>query len=583
MLPDWLSEFSKNAHPGGMANLGILEIGRETGVGERSPGRMPAIRIAERQLNIHEGFLPALASGPVVTALLFFGFVLLRLPFRAHFPVNWDAVQLALGTQSFDLHHHQPHPPGYIGFIGLGRLINHLTHDPVLSLTLLSIAAGALAPAVFYWYSRNWLGQRHAILTAMLFGLSPLVWYYSAVALSYAAELAAGMALMLVAHRSIRYTSIRDLLIATVLLSVLGSLRQSAMLFLVPVWLYCLWHYPWRARIAATSLMGGLTLLWAAPLVWLSGGPEAYMRESRALADLIGGQTSILAMNFDGLQMNIWYVAVGLLAGLHIGLLVIGIALLAGFRPLQRLSQQDRRFFAIWSLPALLTFLLGHTGQLGYVLLLLPPLFLVLGLSIESLAVSTSFTVRRMATSSTLTIATVSLLIFMMVPGLAYSWARPDPGEQESWFARHSRQYDLPVSDSHWSSMVDLVQRFDPEHTVILTTVGGPRSSGSFRHASYLLPEYQVYGLGVDTSGTFGTLFVAQNGESDYSVEGLHNARPWLRIDRDARWVIIPDAEILAWIHPDLELHTITLDGGTQAAIGHIRPESAITINWDQP
>ncbi len=563
--------------------MGILEVGRETEAGERSPERMPAIRIADRQVNIRDVAFPALTGGKVVTALLFFGFVLLRLPFRAHFPVNWDAVQLALGTQSFDLHHHQPHPPGYIGFIGLGRLMNHLTGDPVFSLTLLSIVAGALAPAMFYWYSRNWLQHRSAILTAVLFGLSPLVWYYSSVALSYAAELAAGMALMLVAHRSIRRVSMRDLLIATLLLSLLGSLRQSAMLFLVPVWLYCLWHFPWRARISAASLMGGLSLLWVAPLIWLSGGPAAYLRESRALADLIGGQTSILAMNFSGLQMNVWYVAVGLLAGLHVGLLVIGISLLAGCRPIQRLGVQDRRFFAIWSLPALLTFLLGHTGQLGYVLLLLPPLFLILGLSIEDLATSPSLSVRRMATSSTLAIAAVSVLMFAMLPGLAYSWARPDPGERESWFARHSRQYDLPVSDSHWSSMVDLVQRFDPEHTVILTTVGGPRASGSFRHASYLLPEYQVYGLGVDTTGTFGTLFAARNGQSDYSVDGLHNARPWLRIDREARWVIIPDIEILEWINPDLELHTIILAGGTEAAIGYIRPESAITITWDQP
>lgn len=544
---------------------------------------MPAIRTADRQTNTRWFLPPALAGGQILAALLFIGFTLLRLPFRAQFPVNWDAVQLALGTQSFDLHHHQPHPPGYIGFIGLGRLMNHLTGDPVLSLTILSIIAGALAPALFYWYARHWLQARYAVLTAILFGLSPLVWYYSEVALSYSAELAAGMAFMLVAHRSIHRMFIRDLLLATLLLSLLGSLRQSAMLFLVPVWLYCLWHFPWRERIAATSLMGGLTLLWAAPLIWLSGGLQAYLRESRALADLIGGQTSILAMNFSGLQMNAWYVAVGLLAGLHLGLLVIGIALLSGCRPLERLSPMDRRFFTIWSLPALLTFLLGHTGQLGYVLLLLPPLFLILGLSFEELAESSSLSMRRMATTSTLTIATTSVLIFAMLPGLATTWARPEQGEPESWFARHVRQYDLPVSDSHWSSLVELAHRYDPEHTVILTTVGGPRASGSFRHASYLLPEYQVYGLGVDTSGTFGTLFVAQDGHSNYSVDGLHNARPWLRIDRDARWVIIPDTEILEWITPDLELRTIVLDGGTEAAIGHIRPESAITINWDQP
>jgi hypothetical protein len=563
--------------------LGILESGVSYEYGARSYERRKVIRTMKPVSRLQTTALSSRFGEWIVPVLLFAGFLLLRLPFRAHFPVNWDAVQLALGTQSFNLHNHQPHPPGYIGLIGLGRLMNHITHDPILSLTLISIVAGALVPALFYRFSRGWLHPRFALLTAILIGVSPLVWYYSEVALSYAAELAAGMAFMLVMHRSIRRPALRDLLLATLLLSLLGSLRQSAMVFLVPVWLFGVWHYPWRERIVAGSVMGSITLLWAGPLIWLSGGPSAYMRESRALADLIGGQTSILSMNFDGLKMNAWYVGVGLLSGLHVGLLVIGIALLAGHRPLRLLSKQDRRLFTIWSLPALLTFLLGHTGQLGYVLLLLPPLFLILGLSIEELAKSPARLTRQLATSSSLTIATISVLVFAMLPGLAYSWAQPDPGEKESWFARHARQYDLPTSDSHWSSLVDLAHRFDPDHTVILTTVGGPRASGSFRHASYLLPEYRVYGLGTDMSGTFGTLFVAEDGQSNYSVEGLHNARPWLRIDRDARWVIIPDTEILEWINPDLDLHTVVLDSGTEAAIGHIRPESAITINWEQP
>jgi hypothetical protein len=47
-------------------------------------------------------------------AALFVISLLLRLPFISNALVNWDAVQFALATRSFDIARHQPHPPGYI-------------------------------------------------------------------------------------------------------------------------------------------------------------------------------------------------------------------------------------------------------------------------------------------------------------------------------------------------------------------------------------------------------------------------------------------------------------------------------------
>lgn len=520
--------------------------------------------------------IPAAYVVAAITALVFAGFVLLRLPFRAIYPVNWDAVQLALGTQAFDLHHHQPHPPGYIGFIGLGWLINQVTGNPILSLTILSIAGGAIAPALLYLHGRTFLENRFALVTALLFGVSPLIWYYSEVALTYSIEVAAGIGFMLLAHRSLRTQAFSDLLLATLLLSLVGSLRQSAMLFLIPVWLYCVWAHPWRERFTAAGVMGAVSLTWAVPLIWLSGGVSAYLRESRALADLIGGQTSVLSMNFDGLQMNGLYVLAGIGIGLNAGLLIIGLALALGVRPLRRLTRQDRIFYLLWLGPALVTFLLGHTGQLGYVLLLLPPLFLLTGICLEELATMGR---HRLATGAVMVFAALSTTGFLVLPGVAYARVQPEPGAMETRTSLHMRQYDLATSDTHWASFEYLVRHYRPENTVILTTVGGPRVSGSFRHASYLLPEYRVYGLGNDPDGVFGYLFMAQHMRSDYSVEALYDVRPWLAIDADARWVIIPDQEILAWIDPAIERRVVTLDSGSTVVVAFIPPATSIEFN----
>lgn len=520
----------------------------------------------------------------VITFLLFVGFTLLRLPFRSHFPVNWDAVQLALGTQSFNLHHHQPHPPGYVGFIGLGRLVNFFTGDPNTSLTILSIIGGSLAPALLFIFAMRFMSRGYALLTAILFGLSPLIWYYSEVALTYAAEAAVGIAFLAVAHRAMRNGSTRDLIVATILLSAVGSLRQSAMLFLIPVWLYVVWQYPWSARIRSVVVMGITSALWVGPLLWLSGGPAAYMRESRALANLIGGQTSILSMNFEGIQANVNYIVAGVLIGVNVGLLIVAAALLSGVRPLKRFSKQDRIFLGLWIAPALAIFLLGHTGQLGYILLLLPALFILTGVCLEQLSIvsirNRSVYQRALVVAGTAIFALVSTIAFTSGPGMAYSWARPAEGEQVSSTARHLLQYDIESSNDHWRSFNELVRGYDPERTVLLTTIGGPKASGSFRHASYLLPEYRVHGLGHDIAdGSFGYLFTAQNGVSDYSVAGLETSLPWLPIESGARWVIIPDTEIVSRLGPGIDQRTITLSSGAEVVIAYIPPRTAITLD----
>src|SRR5262249_24558274 len=43
-----------------------------------------------------------------------------RLPYRARMLYNWDAVQFALALREYDVVKHQPHPPGYVLYVGFG-------------------------------------------------------------------------------------------------------------------------------------------------------------------------------------------------------------------------------------------------------------------------------------------------------------------------------------------------------------------------------------------------------------------------------------------------------------------------------
>ena len=57
-----------------------------------------------------------------------------------------DAIQFALGVQHFNLAVHRPHPPGYVGYVALGRAFTALVGgDPQAGLLWLSITAEGLA------------------------------------------------------------------------------------------------------------------------------------------------------------------------------------------------------------------------------------------------------------------------------------------------------------------------------------------------------------------------------------------------------------------------------------------------------
>src|SRR5262245_64821873 len=77
--------------------------------------------------------------------------VLSRLPYRTRLLYNWDAVQFALALREYDVIKHQPHPPGYILYVVVGRIVNAWLADPTATyVTLAVIFSGLTTFVVFY-------------------------------------------------------------------------------------------------------------------------------------------------------------------------------------------------------------------------------------------------------------------------------------------------------------------------------------------------------------------------------------------------------------------------------------------------
>src|SRR3990170_8805989 len=436
--------------------------------------------------------------------------LLSRWPYRARMLYNWDAVQFALALKEYDVAKHQPHPPGYILYVWLGRLLNSFLHDPTLSYVVLAMLASAAATLVVYFLAAALYDRLTAVTAASLLAVSPLFWFYGSVGLTYAGEALFACVVASLAYRALRGVE-RHLYLGAVALGLAGGLRQSALLLLFPLWLgSAAWGIRSLRKIGvAAGLLAVVVLAWFLPMIWLTGGLERYLVASKELYASVVKPTSVFG---DGaLQVALSQLRF-LLESTAVGLGPLLLVFLALPSYVRRVGWEAREWFLLgWMLPPVLVYTFVHFGQAGYVLTFLPALVILLTRAL--LTTLEEAAARRLARPEWrwgLVAAVVGVLIF--ANGAFFVSARPLP-----------RDFDAPrpglvgrlKDNAHewlWSrtaaalreheavlgAYVNTIRAFYPlEETVVLTELGNPRSYPWLRHAMFYLPEYRIYELRV--------------------------------------------------------------------------------------
>src|SRR5690606_21747387 len=190
---------------------------------------------------------------------------------------------------------------------------------------------------------------------------------------------------VLLVHRARAEGRLRDLLAAALLFAALGAVRQTALLLLAPLWPLALRRYRPGARVGGTALLVGACLAWVIPLVRASGGVVSYVRDGSALVVLAVARTALSTASITGVLQNVGILAVGVLVGMHLTPLLLLRARRMPGGALGALPEGDRQFLAVWAALPLLFFLLVHTGQPGYALLVLPVGYLWVGSALAQL------------------------------------------------------------------------------------------------------------------------------------------------------------------------------------------------------
>src|SRR2546426_4605444 len=302
--------------------------------------------------------------------------ILSRLPFRARMLYNWDAVQFALALREYDVSKHQPHPPGYILYVGLGRIVNAWLGDPAAAYALLAVVFSGLTTFVVFYLAREVYDRATALAAATLLAVSPLFWFYGAVGLTYAGEALCAVTVAYFAFRALKGSE-TDSWLAAGYLGLAGGLRQSVLLLLFPLWLGATVGglRPVRPIVIGLAGVAGAAPAGVLAVVLLRGGPHWDIAPAPQVAHNRGEPTSILGGPFETTFRISRYVLESVLVGL--GPLALAVFLVPWYA--RRYGWGRAEWFLVgWTVPPIVVYTLVHFGQAGYVLTFLPALVVLL-------------------------------------------------------------------------------------------------------------------------------------------------------------------------------------------------------------
>jgi hypothetical protein len=409
-------------------------------------------------------------SDRAVAAVLAALVLVTRLPFAAQTLWAWDSVLYSRALeQGFhvgaDLADQRPHPPGYLFYLALAAVFRFITRDSNAALVVVSVLASALTAAAVYLLCRRYADRALSLVITLGAVSAPLVWTYGEVAMPYAL-LALLSVVFATSLRGARTRPWPAALIASAGLGLAAGFRQDVLLLLGPLWLWMLASRSWRERALCIAAAGIAALAWFGPSATLSDGPAAYLATLGAQAARVSELSP--AAGGDALLRNTLLTVYALWWGLLGFALLLATALLASLFARRRLSG-DAAFFALWLIPAALVYVTIHIGDPGYLMSVLPGLYVACAALLAPVA----------ARAPRAVIAFAALLVALNVGVFLFSGAPFSAGA----IARHDRALVQRV--------VFVRGAFPPATTVIL-------AQSEYLTARHYLPEYRVLFYGAD-------------------------------------------------------------------------------------
>lgn len=427
--------------------------------------------------------------------LLFILTIITRVPFTSKLLYHSDSVHFALALEKYDITVHQPHPPGYFLYVMLGRILNYFIRDANNVFVCISILFSGLTVASIYYLGKEFYDRKTGVISAAIALTSPNLWFHGEVALTYIVEAFFSAAIALISWRIYKGEH-KYIWLSVIALGIAGGIRQNTMVFLLPLWLFSVRRVQIKKILLSLGLLGFVCLIWFLPMVYMTGGWNAYREAFRELWLFNTGGLSVYKMGWSSFKifslLVFFFTAFGIGSGILILLLVFYSLIRHG-----RLKFLDRTkvlFFSLWVIPSIsfYLFIFIFPTNPGYVLIFLPTLFILIGASIGYMSTE----LRQVMKKDISAILALAIIIFNT--GIFF-------------LSNYPVSYrEIKTHDQDISIMLASIKTFDPLKTAIFV---GPYTFFGYRHIMYYLPEYRVYQVDVR---------VAPSGEARKTFWGLN-------------------------------------------------------------
>jgi len=409
--------------------------------------------------------------------LLLMGLTLyLRIPFQSEILSNQDAVNYALALDHFNMRLSQPHPPGYILYVLLGRMLNLVAHDHLRALTWLSIFASGLAVVAIYLVGRDIFNRSTGIITALLLCFNPTFWLFGEVALPYTLDLFASAFVGWLCWRTKKSQLTQTALITAFSLGLVGAFRPQTMVFLLPLFLYSLLSDNVGTVFISMLLLGSAFGVFFLPSVMVSGGPLTFLQLMQGTVPVFRSRETVaksvqVGRYVSNIDRILRYV-LRVLGEISLPLLLVGTLKSKRFPYLWRNSKL--MFLAIWVLPTWLVYLVIWPGNLGTIFVCIPPFFLLSGFGLTYVLRARIFG-RKLGTL---------ILFLVLMWGVVQFIVLPHYPLGENYRGFDSYRY-LSSLEMHFKTRFDLLDDIPSEGTVVF--------ANDYRHLQYYRPNYRVF------------------------------------------------------------------------------------------
>jgi 4-amino-4-deoxy-L-arabinose transferase-like glycosyltransferase len=387
---------------------------------------------------------------------LFLASALVRIPFRPTQIFHGDSYGLVCGA----LYTLTAHPPGFIGFCTLARIAYYFVGNVALAFAVVNILSTGAATALTYLVGRTMFDRRAGIIAAVLYATSLDASYFSTLALSYAAEGACATVAALTGWMAVQRRSFRWLIFHTIVYAIGGSVRQTTLTFLFPLWIFIVWRAAprWWQRIVAVMLLVLTVSIWSVPNAdrlakyWdqhrrgyfasvykLAAAMDQYYDSSKfGKVQYEPAATARFHFPLFELAVAMWNevhppaadapievrkasagnalrmiryqtVKLAFYATLAVGLATPFVLLVLRRRVRESIDRERWIFLGLWILPAALFFALNHLGAWGYLLIFLAALMTIAARSITMLLAPRA----QIYATATIALAGVAVFLFM--------------------------------------------------------------------------------------------------------------------------------------------------------------------------